>query len=181
MAVTITQGITSRLEAINCKEDLKLSPGYLHINPPPLDGRCDCCGKHNSELKPFSVFGRTSGIDIEGALLVKTWRPMATPDEEVDSIMEEFFGGRPSDEDHKKAEQRLIEVYGKQNAEDLLLHASASSLLTASWECRECIALNTETYFKKRAPSISKTMVTAFLDTARREGNCSRSCLSPVC
>ena len=181
MAVTIPNGITSRLEAINCEEDLKLSPGYLHINPPPVDGRCDCCGKHISELKPFSVFGHTSGIDIEEALLVKTWRPMAPPDEETDRIMEEFFGGRLSDEDHKKAEQRLIEVYGKQSAEDLLLYASASSLVTASWECRECIASDTETYFKMRAPAISKTMVIAFLDTGRRWGNCPGPCLSPVC
>jgi hypothetical protein len=156
MAVTITEGITKRMVGISCEEDLKLSPGFLHINPPPADGKCDCCGKHLNELKPFSVVGHASGVDIEEALLVKKFRRMAPPDEEVDKIIEEFFGGCLNDEDEKNAEERLIEVYGKENAENLLLYVSASSCVTANWECRECMALDTESYFEMQASRYSQ-------------------------
>ena len=37
MKVTIPNGITSRLEAINCKEELKLSPGsWTSTRLPPM-------------------------------------------------------------------------------------------------------------------------------------------------
>ena len=44
------------------------------INPPPSDSRCECCGKHVSELKPFGGPGDPLVGDFNGALLVKTFR-----------------------------------------------------------------------------------------------------------
>jgi hypothetical protein len=148
MAVTITEGIAKRMVAISCEEDLKLSPKFMYINPPPDDGRCDCCEKHLNELKPFSVTGHAWGMDIEDALLVKRGRPMGPPDEEVDRIMKEFFGSCLSDEDEKKAEERLIEVYGEEKAGKLMGSFEESHMVTTSWECRECMALDTEAYFE---------------------------------
>jgi hypothetical protein len=148
MAVTITNGIAKCMVAISSEEDLKLSPHSLQINPPPTDGRCDCCGKHLDELKPFSLVGHPEGVDIEEALLVKNFRPSAPPDERVDRIMYEFFGDCLSDEEEEKAEERLNEVYGHELAEYLLLYASAAGQVNSSWECRECIALDTEAYFE---------------------------------
>jgi Zn finger protein HypA/HybF involved in hydrogenase expression len=34
------------------------------ISPPPMDGRCECCGRHVSELRPFR----------SGSLLVQKFR-----------------------------------------------------------------------------------------------------------
>lgn len=73
------------------------------INPPPSGRRCECCGKHISELKPFGGPGDPLVGDFRGALLVKTFR-------------QEF-------PDYRQ--------------------------IGASWECRDCIVLSKEKYFKK--------------------------------
>ena len=70
-------------------------------------------------------------MDIEEALLVKNFHQMAPPDDAVDKVMEEFFGGCLSDEDFKKDEERLNDAYGKQNAEDLVLYFESSNMVTA--------------------------------------------------
>jgi hypothetical protein len=108
------------LVAISSEEDLQCQK--MSINPPPADGKCDCCDKHINDLEPFSISNYSDVGDIDGALLVKRFRTMAPPNEEVDRIMKEFFGSCLSDEDEKKAEERLIEVYGKEKAKDLLYH-----------------------------------------------------------
>jgi hypothetical protein len=154
MSQNITNGITKCAEGSNNEERYQLFPGCLPY--PPADGRCNCCGKHISDLRPFSVFGNTSGMDIKEVLLVKNVRPQIASIEEIDRILEEVFEGCRSDEDYKKAEEMLVVVFGKEDAEDLLLYANASVLVTISWECRECIALDTEVYFAMRTPRYSR-------------------------
>jgi hypothetical protein len=146
MAVTITTRDGICMVAIHCEEDLKLAPKFKQINPPPADGRCECCGKHLNELKPFSVVGHPWEVDVEDVLLVKCSRPSAPPDERVDRIMKEFFGGCLSDEDEEKAEERLNEVYGHEMAEYLLRYSAAAGQISASWECYDCMGLDTEAY-----------------------------------
>ncbi|MGO8761448.1 MAG: hypothetical protein ACLP2P_12140 [Desulfobaccales bacterium] len=51
------------INVVNTPEDLRIKPG-LNINPPPEDGRCERCGKHISEVKPYK----------NGVLLVKNFR-----------------------------------------------------------------------------------------------------------
>ena len=46
----------------------------IAINPPPKDGRCECCGRRKSELKPFGASGDPLYGDFTGAYLVKTFR-----------------------------------------------------------------------------------------------------------
>lgn len=55
----------------------KKEKGKIHINPPPRDRRCECCGIHISKLKPFGKAGDPLVGDFDGALLVKTFRAMA--------------------------------------------------------------------------------------------------------
>jgi len=71
------------------------------INPPPGNGRCECCGKHVTELKPFGKAGDPLLGDFNGALLVKTFR-------------------------------------------------ENSGCIGPSWECRECIILSDEEYWKRK-------------------------------
>jgi hypothetical protein len=40
------------LGSVDSEDDLKPRPG-INLNAPPADGRCDCCGRHISELKPY--------------------------------------------------------------------------------------------------------------------------------
>jgi hypothetical protein len=65
-------GITS-LGSVDGEEDLK-PKGGININPSPSDGRCDCCGRHLSELRPFGKAGDPLVGDFDGFLLLKTHR-----------------------------------------------------------------------------------------------------------
>jgi hypothetical protein len=143
-------GITSLL-VVEGEEDLKLRPG-INLNAPPSDGRCDCCKRHLSELKPYGKAGDPLVGDFDGALLIKTFRGDFPPDEEAERIMDEFFQDCRSEEDYKKAKERLIQKYGEEEAENINLRACASSQIGAFWLCRDCIILNEDEFYEKRFP-----------------------------
>lgn len=150
MARTIIEGNgVISLGAIHGKEDLKPRPG-ININAPPADGSCDCCGKPLKELKPFGKAGDPLVGDFSGALLVKKWRWMAPPDEEVNRIMDRFFGRDPTKDEYERAKRRLIKEYGREEAERLELHHSLSTTTSSSWECRDCAVLDVYEYFEIR-------------------------------
>jgi hypothetical protein len=144
MSQTITNGITECTGGNCCKENCQQSPGFL--NNPPADGECNCCGKHLNELIPFSVTNQASKTGLEEVLLVKNVRPMAPLNEELDRILEKFVGDCLSPEDQEKAEEKLIEVFGQEIAEDLLDYYNSSISVISSWECLECISLDTKTF-----------------------------------
>lgn len=73
------KGVIS-LGSIDSEEDLKKRPG-ININPPPADGRCECCGKHISELKPYGKAGDPLVGDFNGQFLIKTYRVHWAPTE----------------------------------------------------------------------------------------------------
>jgi rubredoxin len=98
---------------------------YL-INPPPEDHRCEVCGRHVSELKPFGGAGDPLVGDFTGAFLVKKFRLMALP----------------------LTEKQLNHYRIKYGDEAADIYLSAMSAVSASWECRDCIVLSTEKYFK---------------------------------
>lgn len=132
------------LGSISKEEDLKLRPG-ININPPPSDGRCDCCGRHLSKLKSF---GKPCVGEYDDALLVKRFRWDAPPDEEIDKIMEEFFGACCSSEDYEKARNKLIEKYGQEEAEEMMMYQQLSRTASKSWECRDCFYLSTKRFYR---------------------------------
>lgn len=112
------------------------SKRVVHINPPPSDNKCNCCGKSMSELKPFGKAGDPLVGDFDGALLVKSFRTMAPHDENLDKLVEavedweKFFESHPN------------------RAKNLSFYDQLVSTVEASWECRDCIVLGEEEYFK---------------------------------
>lgn len=92
----------------------------IFINPPPTDKKCECCGK--SDLKPFGKAGDPLVGDFNGSILVKSFRPMAPElsEERIKKLTEEEFNS----------------------------YDQAVSTISASWECRNCIILSNEDYFK---------------------------------
>jgi hypothetical protein len=63
-------------EGVPVDEEIKK---YNWVNPPPSDRRCECCGKHISELEPFD--------GPAGAILVKNFRRLCV-DYQVDAVWE---------------------------------------------------------------------------------------------
>jgi hypothetical protein len=140
------------LDAISKEKDL-MPTGRIIINPPPGDGRCDVCGRHISELKPFGCPGDPLVGDFSGKLLIKNFRPdFPLPDEirEVNKRAKKEEGIRSQDdfdswyianysEDERK---RLNEIF--EEWEEMGLHQ-----FSKSWECRDCIVLDLDEYFEK--------------------------------
>jgi hypothetical protein len=115
-------------------------------NPSPADDRrCECCGKHISELKPF-----------DGPLLVRMFRPYCLPDEEANRIYEEYYGKCSSDVDYKKAREALERKYGSKKADNIELTHQGSTEGDSSYECRDCAILDNPEYFKKYVARLKK-------------------------
>ena len=72
-------------DSIKNEDDLKPKPG-ININPPPEDGKCDCCGRSIRELKPFGGPGDPLVGDFTGAFLVKGYRPLGSYSEEAEKV-----------------------------------------------------------------------------------------------
>jgi hypothetical protein len=137
------------LRSIDGEEDLKPKKGVIRVNPPPADGKCNCCERHLNELKPFGKAGDPPEGNFDGALLVKTYRrAFPEPNAEIQEIIERFFGNCETEADYESADSRLIREYGKKDAEDIRFLISTSHV-GASWECRDCIVLDMDEYFEK--------------------------------
>jgi len=125
----------------------------VYINPPPSDAKCECCGKHISELKPFGKAGDPLVGDFNGQLLIKTFRTMgyATKEDQkkidlIDSIYKEEMDKKITSEELDK---KLKENFSPKELERFNFLSQIVSTVGASWECRDCIILDTEEYFKK--------------------------------
>ena len=107
-------------------------PARFILNPPPSDDKCERCGKHTSELKPFGGEG-----EFAKALLVKTFRPMYEGViEEYEVILNEYARNDETKDDNIPF---LEEKYGKEKVDYAFRYSEASGCIGASWECKDCI------------------------------------------
>ena len=137
------------LETIECEEDLVLGPG-MHLNPPPKDGRCECCGRHLSELKPFGKVNVGLIGNVEGALLVKNFRPNRSYDAGIEQIMKEENGKWQKYYDLvlERCLWRVTHHVEEEGAYSYRVAKMCGSLL-ASWECQDCLVLDDDEYFER--------------------------------
>jgi hypothetical protein len=151
MATTIINknGVVS-LDSISSETDLKLRPGF-NINPPPQDGRCECCGRHISEVKPFGKAGDPLAGDFDGALLIKKWRPDGPYDENAekawDKAEKHLADVGLKDQDPL---EWLIKNYGKEKGEYFYWSYQLYCQTSKSWECRDCAVLYEDEYILKK-------------------------------
>lgn len=137
-----------RSDCIYGEEDLKPRPG-ININPPPEDGRCMCCERHISELKPFGKAGDPCVGDFQGVYLGKSFRrPMVYDEEAAFATME--AERRYKSDGYEDPLDWLINKYGKNEGQRLYEVAAIGSTVGKSWECRECIGLDFYEYLERR-------------------------------
>jgi len=108
----------------------------IYINPPPQDGCCESCGRNVKDLKPFGKAGDPLVGDFDGQLLIKTFRSMAPKDKKLDKEIEKI---KDWDKFFKESPKK---------ADKLSIYSQLISTVSASWECRDCIVLEEEEYFK---------------------------------
>lgn len=111
----------------------------LTINPPPIDKKCQRCGKPISELQPFGKAGDPLVGNFEGAKLVKTFRSMnEEQDFELDKI-NDFLSEIRNTKGWEEAIIQSEEKFGKEKTEQAMFYEQLSNTVEASWECRDCI------------------------------------------
>ena len=131
-----------------CLDEYAFRERYFDSEDPPE--MCDCCRKLLGELKPFTE-GDPVMDHFNGKLLARRYRPDATPTEESNKIMDEFFGNCITYEDCAKAQRGLIQKYGMEEGYKLWTFAFfLDGLFKDSWECRNCIVLDTHQYLEKK-------------------------------
>lgn len=111
--------------------------GKILINPAPSDRKCQRCGKHISELKPFGKEGDPLVGNFDGALLVKTFRSLIEPTEELDKKYEDI-----SNDLKEWTEQEIdfvIKKYGENFFNEYNNYSEFTNQVGSSWECRDCI------------------------------------------
>jgi hypothetical protein len=134
--------------SVENEQDLLPGKRIALINGPPDDRRCDCCGRHISELKPFGKAGDPVLGDFDGAHLVKRVRTFGTYDEEAETAWENALSCY-QDEGFEDPFDWMIKTYGKERAEELYWTSYAYHFVRSSWECRDCIILDGDEYFEK--------------------------------
>jgi hypothetical protein len=141
-------GIVS-LGSILSENDLNIK-ARVNINPPPDDGRCDCCGKHISELTPFGKTIDPLNGDFDGEFLIKNFRRMGPYDEEASRAWYEAMKHMAitGQKDNDPLDW-MIETYGKDKGEHLYWADQAYNQIGSSWECSDCAVLDTVEYFNK--------------------------------
>ncbi|MGO9017767.1 MAG: hypothetical protein ACLQVJ_05370 [Syntrophobacteraceae bacterium] len=151
--VLIDKSHVLSLGSISCEADLIRKGGRFYINPPPSDRRCDCCGRHLSELKPYGKAGDPLVGDFENALLVKTWVAECGPYEDLDNLLEEYFGDCKNEEDANQAKAIIIEKYGEKKMEDLDFYMMLRGSVHSVRLCRDCVILDKPELYERLYPS----------------------------
>ena len=116
------------------------------INPPPEDGRCECCGRPMSELAPFE------GGDFAGALLIKNFRSMAPANALASMVTPDVLADDGSVDDAK-----FVAKYGKDKVDQFYFAEQLACSVSPSWECRDCASLTDEEYFGKKVGGHPRT------------------------
>ncbi len=135
------------LGAISKEEDLNPKCRGI-VNGPPRDGRCEVCGRHLSELRPFGGPGDPLEDDFTGELLVKNFRASIPHDEEAEKALKEVAETMKGEPESADLLPWLIAKYGEEKAEEFYFYGSAYSI-GKSWECRDCFILDEDEYFEK--------------------------------
>lgn len=124
-------------------EDLKRTG----INPPPRDGKCDCCGKHISELKPYGKAGYPLVGDFDGVLLLKRFRQDGPYSEKAEKAVKEA-DKHYANEGYKDPLEWIKNKYGSEEGEKLFYSYMLYCQTSKSWECRDCAVLDGDEYWK---------------------------------
>jgi hypothetical protein len=146
--ILIQKNGTVSLGSVESEEDLKPRPG-CNINPPPSDGRCECCGRHIKDLKPFGEQGVPSGGNFNSPYLMTKIRPAGPYDQEAENLYRVWFENCESAEEYSRRDAELVRKYGEKEVDRVTIRAETAMLTWPSRECRDCFILDDDEYFAK--------------------------------
>jgi hypothetical protein len=142
-------------DCISSGEDSNLRPGWS-INGPPADEKCDCCGRHISELEPFEEYEEFFSFLFDGQFLEKRYRPsgpyVAEADRAVNEAEEHLANPGHKDQD---VLEWMRKKYGKEKGKNLYFSYMAYTQFGSSLECKDCFYLGLDEYWEKYYKSLT--------------------------
>jgi hypothetical protein len=147
--VSLSNIVGSHGECVDCicLDDYAFKERYLDSLDPPE--KCDCCSRNLGELSPFTEDDPVMN-HFNGKLLARRYRIGAPPTEGVNKMADELFGNCITVQDLIKSQKKIIQEYGMEEGYKLWTFTFfLDDLFKHSWECRDCIILDTKQYFKK--------------------------------
>jgi hypothetical protein len=113
----------------------------------PEEWCCQCCGRPESQLKPFGKAGDPLVGDFDGAFLFRDMRADGPYFEEAEIIYSASFNGGKQ---YEEAERWLIEEFGEEGAGFITYIACLGAQVGGVMLCTDCIVLDYDDYHEKR-------------------------------
>ena len=138
-------------DSLKVESDSGKTPSII-INPPPEDRRCQCCGRHISELEPFNF---PEYPHCNGHYLVMNFRRALLNNKEAEEAIFEAEGALYESYEFgdtcgevRTVQDWLHEKYGEKGL-SLYYLGEGSLNISPSWECKDCIVLSQVEYCNK--------------------------------
>jgi hypothetical protein len=148
-------GVVS-LGSISIDKDLK-DKARININQLPKYDRCDCCGRHISELTPFDKAEDPLAGDSDGELLMITRRRLTAYDEEAEKAYNHVKKQMKKEGQANDCPLKWLKIiYGEELGGRYCNIVEAYRQVDYGMECRDCVELEEEEYFER----IRKTYLT---------------------
>lgn len=111
---------------------------------------CWCCGKNISKYKLFNIDGDDVTEEFGMPFLTRVQRPYGPFDIDAEIAKLELWKHNPDIEIASPEQLKLlVEKYGREKGERFWYSVQAYSQFGKSLECRECVKLSDDEYFRK--------------------------------
>ena len=113
----------------------------------PEEWCCQCCGRPESQLKPFGKAGDPLVGDFDGAFFLRDYRADGPYIEEAEIIHSASFNGGKQ---YEEAQRWLIKNFGKDDAYFIIAIDSLGAQVGGVTLCRDCFVSDYDDYYEKR-------------------------------
>ena len=113
----------------------------------PAEWCCQCCGRPESQLKPFGKAGDPLVGDFDGAFLLRDMRADGPYLEEAEIIYSASYNGGKQ---YEEAQRWLIHNFGEDDAYFIINIYSLGAQVGGVMLCRDCFVLDFDDYYEKR-------------------------------
>jgi hypothetical protein len=145
------------LESNSKKEEFEGKGKINKKPPPPIYDRCDCCGRHISELTPFDKTDDPLVGDSDGELLMMTRRRLTAYDEEAEKAYNHVKKQMKKEAQENDCPSKWFKkIYGEELGGRYSITVEAYRQVDYGMECRDCVLLEGDDYFEQ----LEKTYLT---------------------
>jgi hypothetical protein len=153
----INESVIENLKRNSDKDESEENEKINIKPPPPKYDRCDCCGRHISELTPFNKNDDPLVGECDGELLMITRRRLTAYDEKAEKAYDHVKKLMEKEGQANDCPSKWFKkIYGEELGGRYSITVEAYRQVDYVMECRDCVELDEEEYFEQ----IRKTYLT---------------------